>query len=260
MKNERPREQQKNFRYRTSFEKKGAMRGMSPLNLTIALREAFQQAAIPITYSGAKQPQPVLSFGPALPMSVEAKEEFLDFFTYHYVSPEELVSTMNEVLPPDLRFLVAAQISKGAAALGVLIDGADYAVNFSCDAGRQVIEQMASVVHILPADVHSFVIERFGREHEILFTREKNEKVVNIKEFVRSLVYLENLEELRVEMKIIGGQTAGIRHVLKALYSSEAELPITRERLYLWNRGNKRSPLTIQWEDLQMQKRFMDFH
>jgi hypothetical protein len=59
-------------------------------------------------------------------------------------------------------------------------------------------------------------------------------------------------------MKIRNGATVGILHVLKALYEIDVDLPVARERLYIWKNGSKCSPLQTDWEELQIQKHLMD--
>ena len=239
-----PAYRERNFRYRASFQKTAGMKALTHLELTKTLRHAFAEAKIPISTGGGSHPQPQISFGPALPLNVESREEFLDFCTYRFVSPEKIVFSINRFLPEDLAFLEAAQISKVVLSLSQLIDGADYSVDFSGrTAGREA---------------HSSTIEWFHRESEILFTKHKNEKVVNIKEYVRSLRFDSHQNRLWIEMKIVEGATAGIHQVVRALYPAEEELQIKREKLYLWQDGRKRSPLTLEWEELQMRKHLMD--
>ncbi len=59
-------------------------------------------------------------------------------------------------------------------------------------------------------------------------------------------------------MRLIEGATAGVHHVFRAIYESEAELAVVRDRLYIWMDGEKRSPLTLEWEQMQIQKHLLD--
>ncbi len=239
-----PFARERNFRYRASFQKSGASRSLSHLEMTKALRHGFGQAEIPISTGGGSHPQPQISFGPALPLNVESREEFLDFFTYRFISPERFVISINRFLSEDLAFLEATQISKIVPSLSQLIDGADYSVDF---AG-----------HHLCMEAHVSRIEWFHSEPEILFTKHKNEKVVNIREYVRSLRFDARQNRLWIEMKILAGTTVGIHQVVRELYPAEEGLLVARERMYLWQDGRKRSPLTLEWEELQFRKHLMD--
>ncbi|PWT92352.1 MAG: TIGR03960 family radical SAM protein [Acidobacteria bacterium] len=252
-------ERERNFRYRAQFQKRGALRFVSHLDLTKTIRLAFKRAEIPLSYSRGFHPQPQISFGPALPMNVESKEEYLDFFTYRYIDPEELVRRVNQQLPLDLAFSSALQISKSAPSLSVLISGADYAVDFSRPVCEPVMREFAARKGIQLNECHSFAIEQFRNKKEVLYTKHKTEKVVNIKDFVRSLRYDESNSQMWIEMKIVDGATVNILQVIKALYEVDVELPVTRERLYIMKDVTKLSPLELEWEATRRQAIIADF-
>lgn len=251
-------DREKNFRYRASFKKLGVLRFISHLDLAKTLRLGMKRAEIPLTHSRGFHPQPQISFGPALPLSVESKEEFIDFYTYSYISPDELLRRVNEHLPPEIAFTGAIQITRNAPALSVLLDGADYSVDFAHPAAELVIKDYADRMGVDVISSHSSALERFEEKKEVFFLKHKKEKMVNIKDFVRSFRFDPNTRKLHVEMKIKNGATVGILHVLKALYEIDVELPATRERLYVWQDGSKSSPLYMEWEELQVQKHLMD--
>src|SRR5262249_1496637 len=114
-------DRERNFRFRSSFRKSGVLRFISHLDLTKTLKLAFKRAEIPLSYSRGFHPQPQISFGPALPMNVESKEELLDFFTYEFLDPVEFVKRINAHIPAELCFLDAVQIPKNAPSLSVLV-------------------------------------------------------------------------------------------------------------------------------------------
>ena len=251
-------DREKNFRYRASFQKLGALRFISHLDLAKTLRLGLKRAEIPLTHSRGFHPQPQISFGPALPLNVESKEEFVDFFTYSYVLPEEFLRRANCHLPPELAFTDAMQVSRNAPSLSVLLDGADYRVDFDREVSEMVMRDYAQRVGVDPTDSQRFAIECFLEKKEILHTKHKNGKVINIKDFIRSIRYDPDERKLHCEIKIINGATVGIQQVLKALYQIDLELPVSRVRLYIWSDGSKRSPLHSEWEQLQVQKHYMD--
>jgi radical SAM-linked protein len=236
-------DRERNFRYRASFQKRGVLRFVSHLDLTKTMRLAFKRADVPVSFSRGFHPVPQISFGPALPMNVESREEYLDFFTYRYIDPDECVRRINEQLPAGLQFIEIAQIPKSAPSLSVLISGADYTIDFGHPVCEPVLRDYASRMGIRVEDCHQHAMEEYERKSELLFTKHKTEKVVNIKDFVRSLSYDENSHSLNVEMKIVEGSTVSILQVMKSIYEIEVELPIVRERLYVWEGKQKVSPL-----------------
>ena len=148
---------------------------------------AFKRAEIPLSYSKGFHPQPQISFGPALPLAVESKEEFIDFHTYRHISPEECLGRLKKAMPPELGFLQVAQIPHNAPSLSALIDGSDYSVNFAEPAVEPIVKNFASRKGIDVAASHEFAIDAFLEKSEVLIKKHKSEKFVDAKKFVRSL-------------------------------------------------------------------------
>ncbi|MCI0612197.1 TIGR03936 family radical SAM-associated protein, partial [bacterium] len=222
------------------------------------LRLAFKRASIPLSYSRGFHPQPQISFGPALPLTVESKEEFIDFYTYRYFLPEECLKRLNESLPPEMGFLKVIQISREAASLSTLVTGSDYSVNLADPAIESVINNFASRKEIPLESCHQFAIDTFHAKPEILITKHKSAKVVDIKKFVRSLSLDESGQRLLIEMKIENGATVGIQNVVKALYEIDVEFPVTRERQYIWCQGAKQSPLNVESDQAALNRQLLD--
>lgn len=251
-------DREKNFRYRASFKKEGPLRFISHLDLTKTLRLGFKRAEIPLSYSNGFHPQPQIAFGPALPVSVESREEFLDFYTYRYIAPDDCLRRLNACLPPEMAFNDIVQISRNASSLSALVDSADYSVDFTHPAMEPVVAQLAQNHGVGICDAHGFAIDDFQRKPEVLMTKHKSEKIVNIKDFVRSVQFQPETGRLLVEMKIVNGSTVGIQHVVRAIYNTNVDFPITRERLYVWNDREKRNPLHLESELAQAQRHLMD--
>jgi radical SAM-linked protein len=236
-------QQQKNFRYRASFQKRGEVRLLTHLQLVRQIRQAMLEAEIPVTRGLEATAEPQVAFGPALPMNVESREEFLDFHCSNYMPPEELVRRINRCIPAELSFLDATQISRSAKALSELIDGADYLID----------------LHPLRGEECAQSLESFAEHDNVEIVKRKTGKIINLKEFVRSLHHDIVNSRLYVEMKIVEGRTVGIHSVMQKLFSCDQVLPIVRERLYIWLGEEKRSPLTLEWEERQLQLHLLDF-
>ncbi|HSE40779.1 MAG TPA: TIGR03960 family B12-binding radical SAM protein [Acidobacteriota bacterium] len=236
-------EREKNFRFRASFKKEGALRFISHLDLTKTLRLAFKRAEIPLSYSRGFHPVPQISFGPALPLAVESKEEFIDFHTYRYISPEECLARLKEALPKELWFEDVVEISSSTPSLSSLIDGSDYTVDCTDPAVQAVAKNFATSKDINVASAHRYAVDTFLEKPEVLIKKHKSQKFVDAKKFVRLLKWDDETQRLRIEMKFEDGATVGIQHVLRALYEIDVEFPVTRERQYCWRNGLKQSPL-----------------
>ncbi|HEY4491197.1 MAG TPA: TIGR03936 family radical SAM-associated protein [Acidobacteriota bacterium] len=250
-------EYDKNFRYRAAYRKWGDLRSLTHLDLTRMLRRAFLQAGIAVTVSG-KNPQPQISFGPALPANVESKGEFVDFFTHRYSSPVEILKRINSVLPSDLYFLDVLPVSKLAPSLSAQINGADYSIDLSLPENSAALRSYTANHGIEVENAQDNAIRNFLAKKEILFTKYKTRKIINMKDFVRSVTHDPSHSVVTIEMDIVEGITVGIHQVVSALYETSAELRVCRERLYIWDGVRKKSPLTFEWEQIQEQRHIMD--
>ena len=59
----------------------GSLRFLSHLDVTRVLSRAFRRARIPTAYSRGFHPMPKMAFGPALPVGIASRAEFLDLET-----------------------------------------------------------------------------------------------------------------------------------------------------------------------------------
>ena len=65
-------------------------------------------------------------------------------------------------------------------------------------------------------------------------------------------------KSLFVEMKITEGSTIGIHQLMKLLLDVSVELPVTRERLYVWDDSIKQSPLSVDSDSHQTQRHLLE--
>src|SRR5206468_2657406 len=126
-----------------------------------------------------------------------------------------------------LSFLDATQISRSAMALSELIDGADYVID----------------LHPLNTEDCARTLRSFAEQGQIEIVKHKTGKILDLKQFIRRLHHDSVHSRLDVEMKILEGRTIGIHAVMQKLFSTDQQLPIVRERLYIWLEEEKRSPL-----------------
>ncbi len=67
---------------------------------------------MPLAFSSGFHPLPRVSFYDALPLGVESLAETMDVALAAPVPEDTLVSTLNRVLPPGLKILLAARLTK----------------------------------------------------------------------------------------------------------------------------------------------------
>ncbi len=89
------------------FEKKGAARFISHLDLNRCISRAIHQAKIPLWYTQGFNPHAFLTFALPLPLGVRGERESFDIRLEEDLPEEELLRRLNAVLPEDIRLFSA---------------------------------------------------------------------------------------------------------------------------------------------------------
>lgn len=97
-----PTQNQTLYPIRLCFYKRGALQFISHLDLTRTMTHALTRAGIPIQYSQGFNPHPKMVFSLPLPIGVESEREYLDCKLTEPMSPEEVMSRLNQKLPAGL--------------------------------------------------------------------------------------------------------------------------------------------------------------
>jgi len=113
------------FRWRLVFQKKGAVRFLSHLDIMQLFVRAMRAEGLPIAYTRGRSPRPRISSGPALPTGFAGENEQLDIFLSHPSGSEPILS-LNTFLPEGLLILSAEPADPGAPALASLLSWGDY--------------------------------------------------------------------------------------------------------------------------------------
>ena len=87
---------------RIRFQKTGALRYISHLDLMRTMTRVIARVHLPIKYTCGFHPIPHLVFSAPLPVGAESPREFLDVAVLREVEPEAVVSLLNSQLPPEL--------------------------------------------------------------------------------------------------------------------------------------------------------------
>jgi radical SAM family uncharacterized protein/radical SAM-linked protein len=148
-------------RIRIRFEKSGAMRFLSHLELITLFTRAVGRARIPIRFSQGFHPHPKFSFATALSVGVESLAEYLDMEIAAGFGAARVADDLNRVLPAGIRILEAVEVPLRTPSLSVLMTGVRY---------RVVLPQTAGL------DLESLAA-RFLALESVPYRREKQGKV-----------------------------------------------------------------------------------
>ncbi len=128
-------------RYEAVYEKSGLARFLSHRDLTNHLQRSLRRAGVPVAHSEGFHPKMLVSYGPALPLGMEAKEERFEFKAYFRFQERALLRRLNRSVRPGIRFLRVRPIAEGEASLGERIQGMVYSLDLSDWAVRSALEE-----------------------------------------------------------------------------------------------------------------------
>ena len=229
------------FYYRCAYQKKGELKYLSHLDLMRAISRSFRRAGILLSFTQGFHPLPLISFGPALAVGIESKEEFLDFTSPRRMEPSQLIERLNRNLPAGLRFLKAVALRRKPLSLSKIINFAHYSVLLDKAAEKDQ-----------PGYHQQLVSELLSRD-EVLVERGEGAKrrSFNIRPYIHNIYLGEEKGVLHLELKLGEGGSARPREVLQALYCDKGgAFPIVRVRLSCFKEENYLSPFQVAQGEL----------
>jgi radical SAM-linked protein len=122
------------MRMALEFEKSGAAKYISHLDLQRAFSRAIRRSGAPVALSKGFNPHYVVSFASALALGIESECECVEMALDRDYSPEQFLDVMKKALPPGLVAKRAAQLREGAPKLAASVREAEYSVFFESDA------------------------------------------------------------------------------------------------------------------------------
>ena len=124
------------LRYRAVYSKRGKARYLSHIDLIHVIQRAFRRAGIEVRKTQGFHPKMDFSYGPALPLGMEARREVLEFRSGRRIEAAEFLRRINRSLPPGVRFSSLEPLPAGAPSLANAIERLVYSVDWkSADAG-----------------------------------------------------------------------------------------------------------------------------
>lgn len=118
--------QDRKFRVRTRFSKRGPARYLSHSDTVRVWERAFRRARLPLAYSRGFSPGPQLRFGPPLPVGYEGLAEVMDADLEKSVPLDSITSDLRNSLPPGLSVIDAEFIPVSKTSLMSAARAADY--------------------------------------------------------------------------------------------------------------------------------------
>ena len=104
---------------RIRYAKRGRLRFTSHRDIARAFERALRRARVPMAYSQGFSPHPKISWIGAAPTGVASEAEFVEIQLIREVDPADLVSVLDEAMPPGLDVLEAVPAGAGSLAEAV---------------------------------------------------------------------------------------------------------------------------------------------
>jgi radical SAM family uncharacterized protein/radical SAM-linked protein len=154
-------------RWRLRYSKTGVMSLLSHLDLLRLVNRVFRRAGVRTELSKGFHPQPKFSFGPALPLGVESRNEYMDAIITTSLEPDELIRRLNSASTKGLRFAEAASVDAGEPSLSASIVAAVYRVRKIAGGGFEA----AAIERFLAQSRFDWTRHRDGRDDVVLDLR-----------------------------------------------------------------------------------------
>ena len=118
------------LRYRAVYAKRGKARYLSHIDHIHVIHRAFRRAGIEVRKTQGFHPKMDFTYGPALPLGMEARREVLEFRSSRRLSEAEFLRRVNRSLPAGLRFSALTRLPPGAPSLANAIGRLDYSLDW----------------------------------------------------------------------------------------------------------------------------------
>lgn len=149
------------YKIRVKFTKNGMLKYISHLDTMRMLRRNFQKAGIPVSMSQGFNPHPKFSLAQPLSIGLESYGEYFDLELDEKIDCDIFKSTLNEVLPIQVRIVKAEYIEQNEKPAMSLIMWAKYGIQIKYKLEKEDIENK---------------IESFLAQEEIIIRQTRKKK------------------------------------------------------------------------------------
>ncbi len=184
----RPPEPAERTHVRVRFGKLGRLVALSHLETMTAVLRALRRARLPMAYSQGYHPKPRVSFGPALPVGVESRCEYLDLELVGVHDAAAVAGRLGAQLPEGMPILEAQAIDARAPSISESLRAAHYLAEFPQEWTTEALSARARAF----AEAEAAVVRRAappkargGRRNEKIAPAKERE--INLKQIVTHL-------------------------------------------------------------------------
>jgi radical SAM-linked protein len=156
-------------RYEVFYAKSGLARFLSHRDLTNHLQRSLRRAGVEVAHSSGFHPKMLVTYAPALPLGMRAREDCFEFRSFYRMEEGALLERLNRSARPGIRFLHVRRVDSSEAPLSERIRGLVYSLDLADGALRAALERRKAALGMGHVDDLDFVrqeMERFLEGHE----------------------------------------------------------------------------------------------
>ncbi len=117
-------------RYRAVYSKRGKARYLSHIDLIHVIQRSFRRAGVEVRKTQGFHPKMDFTYGPALPLGMEARREVLEFRSGRRIEASDFLRRVNRNLPSGIRFTALERVAAGSPSLSTAISGLVYSIDW----------------------------------------------------------------------------------------------------------------------------------
>jgi radical SAM family uncharacterized protein/radical SAM-linked protein len=210
------------FAYRVEFAKRGDLRWLSHLDLTRALQRGLRRAGFPLRYSQGFHPAPVVSFGPALAVGIEAEAELFDFECTARLDPTIAMARLAAALPAALQVRSLRPLGPEDDSLADCIQLGTYSAWWNAERQALTPEEFGTLT---PARFRNaeWQAQRIGAflAHDVVLvsrTSKGRTKEIDLRQYVRDLQFDAPTGRVRMWLRLTSQGGARPQEIMHAVY------------------------------------------
>jgi radical SAM-linked protein len=121
------------MRYMLKFTKEEVIKYTSHLDMVRMFKRAFQRSGIRLVFSAGFNPHPKMTLAQPLSLGYTSVGEWIEFDTVSDITPEDVKSTLTNVLPPGIKILEIESMQPDEKSLASRCDAAEYTIAMCLD-------------------------------------------------------------------------------------------------------------------------------
>jgi radical SAM family uncharacterized protein/radical SAM-linked protein len=217
-------------RYEAFYEKTGSARFLSHRDLTNHLQRALRRAGVEVAHSAGFHPKMLVSYAPALPLGMEAREECFEFKSPYQFDERALLRRLERATRPGIRFLRVRRMEAAEASLSERISSLVYSLNLRDEGVRTALKTRKESLETPPAN-------------DIAFIRSEAARFLESHPGCRAAFKVdEKAMKLWLEIPALSGRGFRAQDIVASILGlKNASARLIRERLVFRQKGDQRS-------------------